>query len=571
MGVADIIRPFPPALAWLRQRPVVSTELLALLASLFFTVACNRELWRTLVSDIHAPAGLLSAVFVFVTALQAFLLGLVLSRWTAKPLLTALLVATAFAAHYIGSYKVYLDPDMIRNVLQTDPGEAGELVGSGLVPPLLGLAALPIAVLWRLRLRRRPLPRALWIRAAFLVALLALAAGSALFAFQDLSALARNHREVRYLVTPSNYVVSLSKVLLATPPGPARPLLPIGEDAHELARTAGARPRLLVLVLGETVRAQDWGLDGYLRQTTPRLAAMDDVINFPDVEACGTSTAVSVPCLFSPYGRHDYDEKKIRSHQSLLHVLQRAGVQVLWRDNQSGCKRVCDGLAFESVADAADPVLCNGKRCLDEILLSGLQARIRPDGRDRIVVLHMLGNHGPAYYQRYPPAFHRFTPTCDMEQLGSCSRKEIVNSYDNAVLYADHVLARTIDLLKHQSGYDTALVYVSDHGESLGENRLYLHGVPRAIAPSQQIRVPMVMWFSPGFARRQGLDLDCMRRIAGEPASHDNLFPTILGMFRVRTSVYAPELDLLRRCEPESPRQARVVAASALATTAATH
>src|SRR3546814_6467604 len=112
-------------------------------------------------------------------------------------------------------------------------------------------------------------------------------------------------------------------------------LLPIGEDARELPRAAGARPRLLVFVLGETVRAQNWGLDGYLRQTTPQLAAMDDVINFPDVESCGTSTAVSVPCLFSPYGRHDYDEAQIRSHQSLLHVLQQAGVQVPWRDNQS--------------------------------------------------------------------------------------------------------------------------------------------------------------------------------------------------------------------------------------------
>ena len=553
MVAADLFRALPPRpAAWLLERPMVSTELLALLASLFFTVACNYELWRTLVSDIHAPARLLLAVFVFVTALQAFLLGLVLSRWTAKPLLTVLFVATAFAAHYIGSFKVYLDPDMIRNVLETDPAEACELVGSGLILPLLGLAVLPITVLWRLRLRRLPLQRALWIRLAFLVTMLVLAAGSALSAFQDLSALARNHREVRYLVTPSNYVVSLSKVLRATPPGPARPLLPIGEDAHELTRAADARPRLLVFVLGETVRAQNWGLDGYLRQTTPRLAVMDDVINFPDVESCGTSTEVSVPCMFSPYGRHDYDEKKIRSHQSLLHVLQRAGVQVLWRDNQSGCKRVCDGLAFESMASATDPELCDGKRCFDEILLSGLQARITPDGRDRIVVLHMLGNHGPGYYQRYPPEFRRFTPTCDTEQLGRCSRREIVNSYDNAVLHTDHVLARTIDLLRKQSGYDTAFVYVSDHGESLGEDRLYLHGVPRAIAPSQQTQVPMVMWFSPGFARQRGLDLDCMRHVAEEPASHDNLFPTILGMFRVRTSVYVPELDLLRRCEPDS-------------------
>src|SRR5690606_23679086 len=155
-------------------------------------------------------------------------------------------------------------------------------------------------------------------------------------------------------------------------------------------------------------------------------------------------------------------------------------------------------------ADATDPALCSGKRCFDEILLSGLRARIEPDGRDRVVVLHQLGNHGPAYYQRYPPAFRRFTPTCDTEQLGNCSRQEIANSYDNAVLYTDHFLARAIDMLRDDPDYDTVLVYVSDHGESLGENRLFLHGVPRAIAPSQQTQVPMVMWFSPGFARAQG-------------------------------------------------------------------
>jgi lipid A ethanolaminephosphotransferase len=554
MATTAIAQPASSGIArWLRLRPTVSTEALALLASVFFTAACNYQLWHVLMADLHAHARLLVAVFAFVTALQAFLLGLVLTRWTARPLLTVLFAATAFAAYYMGTYKVYLDPDMIRNVLETDPREAGELLVPALVPSLLGLAVLPIAVLWRLRLRRRPLLRALWIRLAFLAGMLVLAAGGALSAFQDLSALARNHREVRYLVTPSNYVVSLSRVLFASPPGPARPLLPIGEDAREAPRAAGARPRLLVFVLGETVRAQNWGLDGYLRQTTPELAAMKDVVNFPDTSSCGTSTEVSVPCLFSPYGRHAYDEDSIRGHQSLLHVLQRAGVQVLWRDNQSGCKRVCDGLHFESMADATDPALCNGKRCFDEILLSGLQARIVPDGRDRIVVLHQLGNHGPAYYQRYPPAFRRFTPTCDTEQLGDCSRQRIVNSYDNAVLYTDHVLARTIETLKDEPGYDTALVYVSDHGESLGENGLFLHGVPHAIAPSQQTHVPMVMWFSPGFARRQGLDLACVRQVAQGPASHDNLFPTILGMFRVRTSLYEPGLDLLRRCERAPP------------------
>ena len=538
----------PRASTWLRMRPTIGLETLALLASLFFTLFCNHEFWHKLGTDLHASSGLLATVFVFVTALQAFLLGLVLTRRTAKPLLAVLFIATAFAAYYMGTYNVYMDPDMIRNVLNTDPKEAGELLVADLVLPLLGLAVLPIVVLWRLRLDKRDWKRALWIRIAFLLGMLVLSAAAAMVSFKDLSALARNQREVRYLVTPANYVVSLSRVLLASPPGPHKALIPIGEDAKQQPRVAGAKPRLLVFVLGETARAQNWGLDGYARQATPQLAAMPDIINFPDTSACGTSTEVSVPCLFSPYGRHDYDEARIRSHQSLLHVLQRAGVETLWRDNQSGCKHVCDGLPFESLSDAKDPALCNSQRCFDGILLSGLQAQIKPDGRDRVVVLHQLGNHGPAYYQRYPAEFRRFVPTCDTEEIGHCTRPQIVNSYDNALLYTDHFLAQAIDLLRQEQDYDTALIYVSDHGESLGENGLFLHGIPYAIAPREQTHVPMLMWFSPDFAESQRLDLACVRRQAAQPASHDNLFPTILGLMQVRTQVYDRSRDLLVRC-----------------------
>ena len=549
--MADASTPDAPAMQasrWSRMRPVLGQETLALLSSLFFSLCCNGLLWHKLFGDLHARPLLAISIFVFMTALQAFLLGLVLTRWTTKPVLAVLFIATAFAAYYMGAYNVYIDADMIRNVLHTDPKEAGELFVPGMILPLLLLGVLPIVVLWRVRLRKRAWLRALLVRLAFLVAMLEVAVAGAALSFKDLSALVRNNREVRYLVTPANYVSALLKVLTASPPGVKQALIPIGEDAKQIPRAAGTKPRLLVFMLGETARAQNWGMDGYARQTTPELAAMADVINFPDATACGTSTEVSVPCLFSPWGRHDYDEKKIRSHQSLLHVLERAGVRTLWRDNQSGCKDVCDGLPYESVADATDPALCNGKRCFDEILLSDLAAQVKPDGKDRVVVLHMLGNHGPAYYQRYPAAFRRFTPTCDTEELGNCTQTQIVNSYDNALLYTDHVVAKTIATLRQQADYDTALIYVSDHGESLGEKGLFLHGVPYAIAPQEQTHVPMLMWFSPGFAQSQRLDLGCLRREAAQPVGHDNLFPSILGLMQVRTQVYESGRDLFARC-----------------------
>ena len=545
IGVETPAKEAALAAAWWRFRPEISGESLVLLSALYFTLFSNAAFWHAAIAHPLPQWRFVLSLLLVVTALHALLLGLVANRWIAKPLLTVLLLVTAVASHYMTAYGVYLDADMLRNVLHTDSKESRELLSPRLLIPLAG-SLLPIVLLWRVRLRKRSVSRAVVVRVAFLLVMAVVAACGVMLSSQEFSTLFRSHREVRYLVTPANYVVSLSNVLLSSPPGPKQALLPVGLDARQ-ARAAG-KPRLLLLVVGETARAQNWGLNGYARQTTPELARIPGLINFSQVTACGTSTEVSLPCMFSPYGRRDYDEGRIRSHQSLLHVLDHAGIATLWRDNQSGCKGVCDGLPIDHLDNARDPDLCNGKRCLDEILLKDLQAQLSPLKGDRVVVLHQLGNHGPNYFERYPPAFKRFTPTCDNPELGQCERERIVNAYDNAMLYTDHVLARAIGFLQQQTGYDTALIYVSDHGESLGEKGLFLHGVPYSIAPQEQTRVPMVMWFSPGFASDAGLDLACLRREAAQPASHDNLFPSVLGLMRVGTREYQPGLDLFSQC-----------------------
>ena len=536
--------------AWFARGPELSTESLILACSLFFTLFSNTAFWHAAVQQPVQQWQLAVSLFVVVTALHALLLGLAVNRWIAKPLLTVLLLVNAIAAHYMVAYGVYLDADMLRNVLHTDSKESVELLSVQLLFPIL-LTAFPIALLWRVRLRRRTWKRALGMRVAFLMGVMLVGAGGVSLASRDITSMIRNHREVRYLVTPANYIVSLSSVLLSSPPGPKQALLPVGEDATQPARIAGSKPRLLILVVGETARAQNWGLNGYARQTTPELSQIEGLVNFPQVTSCGSSTEVSLPCMFSPFGRRNYDEKKIRSHQSLLHVLDHAGIDTLWRDNQSGCKGVCDGLQTERLDDAQDPGLCNGTRCVDEILLTDLQARIASGTRDKVVVLHQLGNHGPNYFERYPAQYRRFTPTCDNPELGQCERQEIVNAYDNALLYTDHVLAATIGFLKAQKQYDTALIYVSDHGESLGEKGLFLHGVPYAIAPQEQIRVPMTMWFSPGLVAASGLDMQCVQDKSAQPTNHDALFPSILGLMQVKTREYRVAGDLFAGCRKQ--------------------
>ncbi|MGY0505124.1 phosphoethanolamine transferase [Luteimonas sp. e5] len=536
----------------LARRPEVSTETLVLAASVWCVVTCNAAFWRAALpaSDFSWKWAICLAVLLL--AANMLLLGLLVWRWSAKMLLSLLLPTAAVAAHYMAAYGVHVDADMVRNVLHTDSKEAGELLGWQILPSLLpGL--LPLPLLWWLRIRRRTWPRALLARAGLLAMTLLLAALAAMSASQDLSSFLRNQREVRYLATPANIVVGLASQLKQEGHAATVARTPIGVDARQASTVASRKPRLLLLVVGETVRAANWGLNGYTRQTTPELAALGaEVINFPDVASCGSSTEVSLPCMFSPQGRADYDERRIRSQQSLLHVLDHAGIDVLWRDNQSGCKGVCDGLPQpqQRLDAATDPRHCRDGRCFDEILLSDAQSWLGDGHADRVVVLHMLGNHGPAYFQRYPSGFARFQPVCENLDLGKCPRQAIVNAYDNAIGYADHVLARAIALLKQQDRYDAALVYVSDHGESLGEKGLYLHGMPHAIAPTEQMRVPMIWWFSPGLSASMQLDGACLTAVAARPASHDNLFHSVLGLMDVQSQVYGRQRDLFAGCRP---------------------
>jgi lipid A ethanolaminephosphotransferase len=350
------------------------------------------------------------------------------------------------------------------------------------------------------------------------------------------------------MLAPHNVAAALHSHLKRQLAAPAV-LQAVGTDATRVIAVAHAvRPMLTVLVVGETARAANFSLNGYPRQTNPELARQD-VITFRDVSACGTSTAVSVPCMFLDVGRARFDATLAQRREGLLDVLQHAGVEVQWLDNNPGCKGVCDRVPHEDFSTRQVPGLCDDGECYDGILVHALQARLDGTHGDAVIVLHMKGSHGPAYYKRYPPSFEAFTPVCRTAQLDSCTPESIVNTYDNTLRYTDHVLSRVIDLLRAAAGrFDTALLYVSDHGESLGENGLYLHGIPYALAPSEQTHVPMLLWLSAGLRDRLGIDTGCLEHRQRERLSHDNVYHSMLGLSNVRTAVYQPERDLLRPC-----------------------
>ena len=556
------------------RRVLLSVQELLMAISLYWVLVCNRAFlgaafadrdWQSPI-DLAFGAALVVALF----ALHNLLLAPFVNRFTAKPLLAVLIVATAFASYFMQHYGVYLDPSMLRNTLLTDLHEARELFNLAMLPHLLLAAAPPLALLWATDLRHTRWPLALGQRLVFIVLMLALLLGAIYSVFGPLASLMRNHKEMRYLITPANFVWSLGSVLASETSATAQVRMAVGEDAKAGPSWAQLnKPRVLIVVVGETARAANWGLNaasnGAARNTTPQLAAISaaapvatPLVNFSDVTSCGTNTEVSLPCMFAPVGRRNYDGARIRGSESLLHVLARAGVGVRWLDNQSGCKGVCDGLPTSNVIDTPAPGLpaglCVDGRCLDEVLLHGLPEFLRQAQGTQVLVLHMLGNHGPSYFRRYPETLAKFRPQCTNDDLRKCSVEEIRNAYDNALRYTDQVLAQLHTMLQAlQEQIDSAFIYVSDHGESLGENNLYLHGLPYAIAPDVQKKVPMVMWLSPGFAAASALDMQCLKQRASAPVAHDHLFHTVLGLLDVHSAVYEPPWDLSQPCRASGP------------------
>lgn len=558
----------------------LSIEGLGLLVSAFIAITANRAFLaaanRGLGPESPGFWWMGAAMLAVLVALNFGLLMLLSTRHTVKPLAGLLLVVSAAAAFHIDTLGVYIDTTMLRNVMRTDVAEARELISASLLLHLLLFAVLPLLLLWRVRVTTRPWVRAASVRAGAMLAAVVVLVLGVLAAYQPLSSLMRNHKEVRYLITPANVLWSAGHVVAMDTRGAARARLPLGDDAKPGATWAQRqRPLLVVLVVGETARAANWGLNGYARQTTPQLAALarspqqaqGPLLNFSNVTACGTNTETSLPCMFAPVGRRDYDEDRIRGSQSWLHVLSKAGVGVHWRDNQSGCKGVCEGLSQDTAQQAAGLKDCPQGHCLDELLLADLDTRIAQARGVQFLVLHQLGNHGPSYSKRYPARFAQFQPACTDDDLQRCEQAHIVNAYDNALLYTDEVLATLIKRLGAQSGpggrLDAAVVYVSDHGESLGENNLYLHGLPYRIAPQVQKEVPMVWWLSNGFMKSRGLDLACLNRRAKQPAAHDHLFHSMLSLLDVKTALYEPAWDLAGPCLAGATSPASAASASA--------
>ena len=529
--------------------------------SLYFLLAANWPLWSAL-AHLGGPPSVymrsIGAMAILVGFGTLALLSLTAwSRWM-KPLWFVLLLVAAVAQHYMLTYRVVMDPTMAANAMQTDLHETRDLLGWRMLFNTLLVMVLP--TWWLLRARIAPMKwwREAWRNLLLLAVSLAVAAGSAVVTSRELAPLMRNNVTLRYMVNPLAPVYSVAAVFIKPLFKRSGKLVPISAGATLGASYAAqTRPPLFVMVVGETGRADHFALNGYARDTTPALAARQ-VLSWRNVHSCGTNTLASVPCMFSHLGKEGYEDRK-NDYENLLDVAQAAGLAVLWIDNQAGCKGVCARVPNAMASDGLDPAvkraLCDGDECLDDVLLQNIDQRIAAlpaARRDKgvILVMHQMGSHGPAYYKRSNAASKRFMPECKTNVLADCSHGELINAYDNSIVHTDQFLARTIDWLKTQSPkFDTGMLYMSDHGESLGEFGLFLHGLPYHLAPEVQKHVPMVAWFGQGMIDREKLSPSCLAADRDTALTHDNLYHTLLGMMDVQTPTYQPALDAFARCK----------------------
>jgi len=527
-----------------------STSIIALCV-MFMVIFDNDAFWSSLFSviDLSDPGMYLFvfACFAFIFSVTFVFLAVFGIGRAFKPLLALVIILASFTSYYMDAYGTVFDRGMVLSVVETNVYEAFDLFSLDLLLHVTLFGVFPSLLLFTVHRKQKTFLKEFYSRLTSSFLIVSIAAISVFASYKDFTFVFRENRHVSFFVNPVYPLRAVYRYTAKKIQGSDQQFLTVFEDAHRV-KPQTSEKNILIMVVGETARAKSFHLNGYGRNTTPELEK-HDVLSFKNVSSCGTATGISIPCIFSDLSHDDFDVNDAKNRQGLLDALSIAGIQVLWRENNPDCKGVCDRIKTHEVADIYIPALCKKGICYDEVLFNGLHQYIRTLNKDAVIVLHLQGSHGPAYFRRYPERFRQFLPECNRVAVQDCTDEEIVNAYDNSILYTDYFLARVINYLKAApETKNSALFYVSDHGESLGENGLYLHGLPYSMAPEEQTHVPMIAWFSEGFSENKNLDISCLKMKEDDEFSHDNIIHSLLGLMDVGAVLYDKDLDMFASC-----------------------
>ncbi len=535
----------------LKYRPAISSVALSIIVAFYMLLIFNRTFWQHVLQAFNYDFAPIMAIAVGVACLFIALTVTFSVKYLIKPVFIIFIMVGSIASWFTDEFGTIIDRDMIANAVETTSAEASNLLTPAFFLHLVLTGIVPCLLILWIKIKHFPLVKKVLVNLSIIVPCLLIAVFCTLITSRQLISTLREHNEIVRIVNPILPIGHAVKYVTRREHAKTRVFKQIGLDAKVVPfEPQNGRPRVTIVVAGETARAENFSLQGYDKETNPELKKRD-IIYFPNTTSCGTATAQSLPCMFSPFPRKEFSIARALSTNSLPDILKSAGINVEWWENNTGSKGVADRVKNVSFYGLKDPEFCIEGECQDGIMLEKLGQWLDNIDHDSVLFIHQLGSHGPAYFERYPEKFRHFRPDCRKTVFSECKPEEIRNAYDNTILYTDYFLSQIIDALNQRAGkFDSAMIYMSDHGESLGENGLYLHGMPYSIAPKEQTHIPFILWMSSPFAKTMNLDLGCIRKDAeSKQMSHDNLFPSVLTMMNVKTTLKDDRLDLFRSCQ----------------------
>ncbi|MGV6829510.1 MAG: phosphoethanolamine--lipid A transferase EptA [Flavobacteriales bacterium] len=470
--------------------------------------------------DIKSSIGILLIISLTIAALFLnalfFYLILYLFRKVGKWLLVLFFIINSIALYFINTYGVIIDESMIGNVLNTNYEESSSFFSLGLLIYILFLGLTPSFLLIKLKYNRPNLKKFFIHVFLSLIILLSIAyINSSNWLWVD-----KNSKTLGGLVMPWSYTVNLTLYQLHKNK----------ENKKEItlpkAHLKNNETAVVVLVIGESARSANFSLYGYDKNTNPLLSKMNDVHHFK-AQSCATYTRAGVKCIL------DYKETS-KLYEILPNYLYNNNVDVIWRTSNWGEPKV----HIKQYQDRAYlKKICKENCTYDQVLLTNLKEQITNSKKNKIlVILHTSTSHGPTYSKKYPPEFEKFTPVCNSVELAKCTTEELINAYDNTIVYTDFLLASIINDLKQLNNYKSSMIFVSDHGESLGETNLYMHGIPKSIAPDEQLDIPFIVWTSDQTKKMKPL----------EQVSQHFVFHSVLNLLDIESPIYNEKLSIFK-------------------------
>lgn len=460
----------------------------------------------------------LVVVMLLVNFMMTYLI-MYLLRMAGRILLAILAIINATSLYFILTYNIIIDEITIGNVFNTRYSEASGFFSWSLWAFIIAFGVLPgLFCLLQPVVPGKAKQMGKYCGASLGIVLVLLVAN-----INQTLWIGQHDTELGGLLQPWSYVVNSIRVTSMN----------MAKQAEEIKLPDGKitdnDKAVVVLVIGESARRANFQLYGYNRANNPLLSKQQGLKVF-QAQSCATFTTAGVKAILEPKNSGDL-------YEPLPNYAFRTGADVVWRTTNWGEPPIhIDEYENEAKLAARYPDV---NRKYDAILYAGLRERIEQSTKNKVlIVLHTSTSHGPAYATKYPKEFEVFKPVAYNVEEGEKDASKLINAYDNSILYTDYLLSNLIDTLRSLKGWKSSMIFISDHGESLGENNMFMHGIPMKLAPKVQYEIPLLVWTSDGY-RDYKTNLP-------EVLEQHYIFHSVLNLLSIQSPAYNKDFDIFK-------------------------